>query len=397
MAIGFPVKANYASGDILTAAQMNDLSGTLNYMDPTAKGDLFPASSGTALTRLAVGNNGETLLADSSTSTGLRYQGSMAAGKNAVINGGMDIWQRGTSFIGTGYNYCADRFICFRAGFAAGMTVTRQTSAQTGFQYAMRIARDSGNTGTGGLTVNMGLETVDSIPFAGQTVTLSYYARVGANYSGGTSFTATLYGGTGTDQAPTNMGGWTGATALGGTTPTLTTTFQRFTTAISVGSSFTQLGISTNWTPTGTAGANDWVEITGIQIEVGSVATTFRRSGGTIQGELGACQRYYWRQTPGVAYGMYGWASPASTTACNVAIPLPVQMRVTPTAVEVGNLQLSTAAGTTFAISSPTMSIIATPNLGSFDVTSSGMTANSLLYIRNANNTAGFLGFTAEL
>lgn len=73
MAAGFPVKADYASGDVLTAAQMNDLSGTLNYLDPTAKGDLFPASSGTALTRLAVGANDTVLTADSSTATGLKW------------------------------------------------------------------------------------------------------------------------------------------------------------------------------------------------------------------------------------------------------------------------------------------------------------------------------------
>jgi hypothetical protein len=74
MAIGFPVKANYAAGDILTAAQMNDLSGTLNYMDPTAKGDLFPASSGTALTRLAIGAvNGMVLQVDSTAATGMKW------------------------------------------------------------------------------------------------------------------------------------------------------------------------------------------------------------------------------------------------------------------------------------------------------------------------------------
>jgi hypothetical protein len=37
----------------------------------TAKGDLFTYS--TAPARLAVGNNGETIVADSSTATGLRY------------------------------------------------------------------------------------------------------------------------------------------------------------------------------------------------------------------------------------------------------------------------------------------------------------------------------------
>jgi hypothetical protein len=49
MATGFPVKADYIAGDVLSAANMNDLSATLNYLDPTAKGDLFPASSATAL------------------------------------------------------------------------------------------------------------------------------------------------------------------------------------------------------------------------------------------------------------------------------------------------------------------------------------------------------------
>lgn len=73
MAIGFPVKADYTTGDVLSAANMNDLSGTLNYLDPTAKGDLFPASSGTALTRLAVGANGTVLTADSAETTGMKW------------------------------------------------------------------------------------------------------------------------------------------------------------------------------------------------------------------------------------------------------------------------------------------------------------------------------------
>jgi hypothetical protein len=35
MAAGFPVKADYATGDVLSAVNMNDLSGTLNYINPT--------------------------------------------------------------------------------------------------------------------------------------------------------------------------------------------------------------------------------------------------------------------------------------------------------------------------------------------------------------------------
>jgi hypothetical protein len=83
MAAGFPVKANYVSGEVLTAANMNDLSSTLNYLYPTAKGDLFPASSATALTRLEVGANDTVLIADSSTATGLKW--------GAPTSGGMTL------------------------------------------------------------------------------------------------------------------------------------------------------------------------------------------------------------------------------------------------------------------------------------------------------------------
>jgi hypothetical protein len=51
----------------------------------TTKGDLFGYS--TAPARLAVGLDGEQIVADSSTSTGLRYTANFSAGKNKVING----------------------------------------------------------------------------------------------------------------------------------------------------------------------------------------------------------------------------------------------------------------------------------------------------------------------
>ena len=51
----------------------------------TAKGDLFTYS--TAPARLAVGLDGEQIVADSSTSVGLRYNANYAAGKNKIING----------------------------------------------------------------------------------------------------------------------------------------------------------------------------------------------------------------------------------------------------------------------------------------------------------------------
>jgi hypothetical protein len=60
-----------------------------------AKGDLIAASAADTPARLAVGNNGETLIADNSTSTGLRYQAPIQ--QNPVLNSAMQVWQRGTS------------------------------------------------------------------------------------------------------------------------------------------------------------------------------------------------------------------------------------------------------------------------------------------------------------
>ena len=36
MATGFPTKSNWAAGDVLTAAQMDDLAGTVNLLNPTS-------------------------------------------------------------------------------------------------------------------------------------------------------------------------------------------------------------------------------------------------------------------------------------------------------------------------------------------------------------------------
>jgi len=73
MAAGYPVKVNYLTGDVLTATNLNDLAGTVNLYDPTAKGDLFPATAADAVSRLAVGANATVLTADSTTATGLKW------------------------------------------------------------------------------------------------------------------------------------------------------------------------------------------------------------------------------------------------------------------------------------------------------------------------------------
>jgi len=336
------------TGQILSKASNTDLDYTWVTTDDAnaiqnaivdAKGDLIAASANDTPARLAVGNNGETLVADSSTSTGLRYQS--AYNGNGTINGGLDNWQRGTSFTTNGY--CADRWYFFPVG-VAGRTLTRQSSGLTGFNYCARVARDSGNTGTTNIGFLQSFATEEALRFAGQTATFSFYARAGANYSPTSSvLTPYIISGTGTDQ---NRAGanYTGETINSSSTVTLTTTWQRFTKTVTFGSTMTEFALYFEATPTGTAGANDYFEVTGVQMELGSVATTFKRAGGTFQGELAACQRYYWLVGNG-ANKPLGVSMTPSTTLNYCILYHPVEMRTLPTLVQSSGTAYYTLTG----------------------------------------------------
>jgi hypothetical protein len=249
---------------------------------------------------------------------------------NYIINGGFDIWQRGTSVSTstTVYNgYLADRWRWLRNAATAGITVSRQPVGSTlpQLQYCIRMQRNSGDTSTTANYISMSLESAESIKLAGQTVTFSFYARAGANYSGaGNLLTAQLLSGTGTDE--TVLNGFTGSSTIVNATPTLTTSWQRFSFTATVPTTSTQLGLYFTYTVVGTAGASDYYEITGVQLEVGSVATPFRRNANSIQGELAACQRYYWQLNSGEANGFA-----IDTNAVFYWNVLPVKMRAIPT------------------------------------------------------------------
>jgi hypothetical protein len=73
MAVGFPTKVTYANGDVYSASDVNDSNGTLNLLNPTAKGSIVSASAANTPSRLAVGADGETLIADSTAATGLKW------------------------------------------------------------------------------------------------------------------------------------------------------------------------------------------------------------------------------------------------------------------------------------------------------------------------------------
>jgi hypothetical protein len=257
--------------------------------------------------------------------------------KNRIINGAMNIWQRGTSFSNptTTNFYTADRWGVNRAGDATGATVSQSTSVPAGFQYSLKLQRTAGDSSTAGIYLFNSNETANTIDLAGQSVTISFWAKAGANYSGG-SLSIVGYWGTGTDQ---RVYSYTGSTAFISATQAITTTWTKYSFTGSVGSSSTEVGFQLSWTPTGTASTDDSVYITGVQLEVGSSATSFDyRPYGT---ELALCQRYYQKtydigtapatSTDAGIYFVANAGNPGGSNIYGDGARYPVIMRAAPT------------------------------------------------------------------
>jgi hypothetical protein len=279
-----------------------------------AKGDLIAASANDTPARLAVGNNGETLVADSSTSTGLRWQGDYAAGKNKIINGDFRVNQRSFSSTTTDGVYGFDRwlFSTTSGGTYSAQTFTPGTAPVTGYE-GINFAQvaTTGQTGTSALAIL--LQRIEDVrTLANQATTISFWAKA----SSGTPKVAI--------EAQQNFGsgGSANVNTYAGQV-TLTTSWARYSVTLTVPSiSGKTLGSNSYlalqlWTSAGT----DWnartgslgiqtatIQFWGVQIENGSTATAFQTATGTIQGELAACQRYYEKSyinatAPGTATG----------------------------------------------------------------------------------------------
>ena len=239
------------------------------------------------------------------------------------------------------------------------------------------------------------LESADAIRYAGQTVTLSFYARAGANFSATSNYLNVLArSGTGTDQTVT---GYTGSSDILNQNIVLTTTAQRFTQTFSIPSNSTEFGFQFSYIPTGTAGANDYFDITGVQIDIGSNALPYRRYSATLQGELEACQRYYFRATsPLNAYGTLAMGSAISTSIIRVSVKTPVTMRVTPTTIDFSTLFASDGVGGSALTTC--IGATSTPDYPSVDCGGgSGLTQYRPYALTTNNSTSGYLGFSAEL
>jgi hypothetical protein len=106
--------------------------------------------------------------------------------RNAIINGGFDIWQRGTTATATSNSYTsADRWVNTFDGSSSATTISRQSfipgNTISGYEpeYFLRYAQTSAGSGGSFRTICQRIENVRT--FAGQTVTLSFWAKADSN------------------------------------------------------------------------------------------------------------------------------------------------------------------------------------------------------------------------
>jgi hypothetical protein len=364
----------------------------------TAKGSLIAATAASTPANLSVGANGTLLTSDSTAATGLSYQSNFAAAKNKIINGDFSIFQRATSatMAADATYYAPDRWKSYFTAGSTTVTWSRQAftpgaAPVAGYegQYFSRISAPSSFGSSGEFGMYQPIENVQS--FAGQQITVSFYAKADSARTS-TIFISQNFG----------SGGSSPVSTL--TSQALTTSWVRYSLTVTLASisgktigTNSALNVGLLYTAGNATGA-PVMDVWGFQVEAGSVASAFQTATGTIQGELAACQRYYYRNTGTSLFSYFAGGAAISTTVATVLLTLPVQMRVKAISLDYGNLRLSDFVSG-FTISALTLSTDGnSPNLATLDASgATGLTQFRPYFLGANNNTAAFVGISAEL
>lgn len=201
------------------------------------------------------------------------------------------VWQRGTSFTGAATLPLADGWFT-GVSTDATRTFSQVTSGQQYTQYALRAQRNAASSGLETLEVRSVIETSMAKLLAGRTVTFSVYVRTGANLSASNTLGLVVWFGTGVNEGRA-INSWTGLTSVSTfyTDYAASSDWTRLSYTTTVPATCTELGLSVYYNPSGTAGAADYFDITGAQLEIGSAASVLR--GLAVEAELSECQRFY--------------------------------------------------------------------------------------------------------
>ena len=314
------------------------------------------------------------------------------AGQNYFINGGMDFWQRGTTFTGSSGSVLnlADRWKSYDISSTSRSTDVPEGQ---GFQYSISFSAAAGGSYP---RLQYRMPSEEAAFLAGKTVTFSFWAKNGA----GTAmfFAEQQFPNTANsfDAGTTNLGGATFATS-----GNFSTSWQKYTWTTTVHPTTSTNGMTFHLVRAPSSASTTL--ITGLKMELGNQATPFTRAGVTLAGELAACQRYFVRYSQNSAIGntMYFASGNAiSTTRAMVSIPVPVNLRTIPSLSKTSGVALynqgsnyywNTSVGPFSSVYQVSQNIL---NLDCW--VPSGLTNNTpvMVALVNAND---YLDFSSEL
>jgi hypothetical protein len=416
MAAGLGFKT-FAVGEVLSAANVNGylMQGVLVFADAAARTAAITSPQEGQMSFLKDTNSTEYYSGSAWVAVGgggtIPASYGYAAGKNKIINGDFFINQRGfTTTTASAFGF--DRFYNQSDGASGTATFTAQTftagTAPVSGYEAKNFLRcvTAGQSAAGVFTIfQQQIEDVRVI--AGQTVTISFWAK---------SASATPKIAIEVEQNFGAGGSPSAAVQTYAGQVTLSTSWDRYSVSVAVPSiSGKTIGTTAN---TSSNGINLWVsagttynsrtgslgiqsntfDIWGLQVEQGSTATAFQTATGTLQGELAACQRYYFRNTQtGNNQHLTPFGSAVSSTAAAIDVFFPVPMRTNPTAIESANLAVTDGANARTNVTSVTFN--ASSNLVAnceYNV-ASGLTQYRPYSLFNQTSTTAYVGFSAEL
>lgn len=277
--------------------------------------------------------------------------GQIAGLRNKLINGNMNIAQRGTSFTANGNAYTLDRWTQFKNNTAV-VDITQSTDVPSTLEFlnSLRLTVTTADAAVAiGETQSLfqPIEGYNARDLIGRAFTLSFWVR-----SSKTGVHCVSFANSGVDRSivaeytiiaantwekksvtvaagliTAGTWNWTnGSGVIAGFTLACGTTFQTTANVWQTGN-FTGTASQVNCLDT----IGNIFAITGVQLEVGTAASSFeQRSYGL---ELALCQRYYYEiMSPGLnsAYlPLVGYLMTATTL--NTPFTMPVPMRTTPT------------------------------------------------------------------
>jgi hypothetical protein len=366
MAVGLPAKTTYVDGDVFSASDINDTNGTLNLVGQTTN---------------------------------------FYAGKNKIINGDFRINQRAFTSTTTNATYGFDRWRLDTSGGTvtySAQTFTAGTAPVAGYEgvnFARVVTASQSASGNYSLLAQ-GIEDVRVL--AGQTATISFWAKAASG---------TPKVGVCIDQS---FGSGGSAAAQTFSSVTISTSWARYSVTINVPSIsgktiganntiylYLVTSLGSGLPSYGDIGLqNATIDFWGVQVEAGSAATAFQTATGTIQGELAACQRYYFRNSADASntFATFGVAFATGSTTVSSPIYLPVTMRIVPASLDFSSLAFLNFGGTTYTVSAAVLAGNSqSPTVLYVQLTVTGATAGQVGRLTSNSSSSGFIGFSAEL